>query len=46
MTVQCESAAPPPLWWPEVRRDPAFILTTNTFAEGTRTRRSAQGVQV
>ena len=46
MTVQCESAAPPPSWRPEVRRDPAFILAINTFAEGSRQSWRAQGVQV
>ncbi len=36
LTAQCESAALPPLLRPEVRRDPAFILTTNTSAGGSR----------
>ncbi len=35
MTVQSESAALPPFWRPEVRRDCAFILAVNILAEGT-----------
>ena len=36
MTVQCESAALPPLLRPEARRDDSFILEKNTSAGGSR----------
>ncbi len=37
MTVQCESAAPPPIFRPEARRRllSAFILAKNTPAGGS-----------
>ncbi len=43
MTVQSESAAPPPCKRPEVRRDLPFILAANILAEGTHPYRQTTG---